>query len=278
MLLATLAPAAASLPPATPLQAAVLGAIQGLTEFLPISSSAHLYAVPEMLGWKYEGVAFDVALHWGTLLALVVAFWKDWLGMFRGAVAGPAPERAAARGTLLRLVVASVPAAVAGVLLQDAAEERLRALPLQAVMMVVFGLLLWLADRGRPGGRHEDVPGWGTSLFVGFAQALALVPGVSRSGITMTAGRAAGLDRVSAARFSFLLATPITFGAGLVEARHLPHDLPVAALAVGVATSAVVGLLAIHGLIRWLGRAGFAVFFAYRVVVAGLILAWLALR
>jgi len=278
MLLATLAPAAQAASDITPWQAAVLGAIQGVTEFLPISSSAHLYVVPELLGWRYEGVAFDVALHWGTLLALLAAFWRDWLGLFRLALAGGRDERAGALGTLLRLAVASVPAAVAGVLLQDVVEERFRALPLQAATLVVFGLALWLADRARRGGRTADVPGWGTSLLVGVAQALALVPGVSRSGITMTAGRLAGLDRVSAARFSFLLATPITFGTGLVELRRLPHDLPVLALAVGVATSALVGLLAIHGLIRWLGRAGFGAFFAYRVVLAALILGWLALR
>jgi undecaprenyl-diphosphatase len=277
MLTAALAPAAQVTGSLTPLRAAVLGAIQGATEFLPVSSSAHLYAVPEMLGWKYEGVAFDVALHWGTLLALLVAFWRDWLGLAQGALK-VGPEGGAARSTLLRLAVASVPAAIAGLLLQKEAETHLRALPLQAVMLVVFGVLLWWVDRRRPGGRHADVPGWGTSLLVGTAQAVALVPGVSRSGITMTAGRASGLDRVSAARFSFLLATPITFGAGLLELRHLSSDLPLATLAAGVTTSTLVGLLAIRGLLRWLGRAGFGVFCAYRVAFAGAIVVWLALH
>jgi len=277
MFAATLASAAGGAVGLTPLRAAVLGAIQGVTEFLPISSSAHLYALPEMLGWKYEGLAFDVALHWGTLLALLAAFGRDWLDLASGAWKS-GPEGGTARSTLLRLVVASVPAAVAGLLLQKEAETRLRALPLQATMLVVFGLLLWLADRARPGGRRDEVPDWRTSLLVGVAQAVALVPGVSRSGITMTAGRAAGMDRVSAARFSFLLATPITLGAGLLELRHLPHDLPVATLAAGVVTSAAVGLLAIRGLLRWLGRAGFGAFCAYRVALAGLIFAWLALR
>lgn len=274
---AALAPTADVAAGLTPLRAAVLGAIQGVTEFLPISSSAHLYAVPEMLGWKYEGVAFDVALHWGTLLALLAAFWRDWLGLAGGTLK-TGPEGGTARSTLLRLLVASVPAAVAGLWLQKEAEIHLRALPLQAVMLVAFGVLLWLVDRARRGGRHVDVPGWGASLLVGAAQAVALVPGVSRSGITMTAGRASGMDRVSAARFSFLLATPITFGAGLVELRHLPHDLPVTTLAAGVIASAVVGLLTIHGLLRWLGRAGFGAFCAYRVAFAGVIVAWLALR
>jgi undecaprenyl-diphosphatase len=277
MLTIALVPAAQVAGDLTPLRAAVLGAIQGATEFLPVSSSAHLYALPEMLGWKYEGLAFDVALHWGTLLALLAAFWRDWLDLATGSVqAGPAGGTA--RSTLLRLAAASVPAAIAGLLLQDEASTHLRALPLQAAMLVVFGILLWWVDRRRPGGRHEDVPGWGTSLLVGAAQAVALVPGVSRSGITMTAGRAAGLDRVSAARFSFLLATPITFGAGLLELRHLPHDLPLATLVAGVVSSALVGLLAIRGLLRWLGRAGFGAFCAYRVAFAALIVVWLAQR
>jgi undecaprenyl-diphosphatase len=277
MLAAALAPAAQAADSLTPLRAAVLGAIQGATEFLPISSSAHLYAVPEMLGWKYEGVAFDVALHWGTLLALLAAFWRDWLGLASGALKA-GPQGGAARSTLLRLAVASVPAAVAGLLLEKEAETHLRALPLQATMLAVFGVLLWWVDRRHPGGRRADVPGWGTSLLVGAAQAVALVPGVSRSGITMTAARASGLDRVSAARFSFLLATPITFGAGLLELRHLPHDLPLATLAVGVATSTLIGLLAILGLLRWLGRAGFGAFCVYRVAFAAAIVAWFTLR
>ncbi len=278
----SLAHAGTALAALDPARAAVLGAVQGITEFLPISSSAHLYAIPELLGWRYEGLAFDLALHWGTLLALLAAFWRDWLDLFRRALAGPDAPRA--RGTLLRLVVASVPGAVAGVLLGDAAEQKLRALPLQAAMLAVFGVLLWLADRLAPKSRPgvapgtEDVPGWGRSLFVGCAQALALVPGVSRSGITMTAARATAMDRVSAARFSFLLATPITFGAGLLELRHLPHDLPAATLATGVIASAVVGLAAIRFLIAWLGRAGFGLFAAYRVALAAAIVAWLALR
>lgn len=255
-----------------PVQAAVLGVVQGLTEFLPISSSAHLYVVPTLLGWPYAGVAFDVALHWGTLLALLIAFGRDWIDLGRRAVAGAGEERAGAIGLLARIVVASIPAAIVGVLLQDTVETKLRSLPLQAVMLAVFGAVLWVSDRFSPQGEHTDSPGWGTALGMGFAQALALVPGVSRSGITITAGRLGRLDRVSAARFSFLLATPITFGAGLLELRHLPKDLPLATLGIGVAVSAVTGLLAIRGLLRWLGRAGLGAFFVYRLALAALIL------
>jgi undecaprenyl-diphosphatase len=252
-------------------QAIVLGIIQGLTEFLPVSSSAHLYVIPTLLHWGYAGVAFDVALHWGTLLALLVAFRSEWIALVTGLVSGTEESRAGTRSLWLKLIVASIPAAIAGVLLKDAAETWLRNLPLQAVMLAVFGFLLWFVDRVRPQGEAVRVPGWTACLVMGCAQALALVPGVSRSGITITGGRAAGLERVSAARFSFLLATPITFGAGLLELHHLPHDLPVAALAAGVVTSAIVGLLAIRGFLHWLGRAGFAWFFAYRVAFALLI-------
>ncbi len=256
----------------SPFQAAVLGAVQGLTEFLPVSSSAHLYVVPTLLGWPYAGVAFDVALHWGTLLALLAAFWKDWVTLARDAIAGSAPERATARGTWLKLAVASVPAAIAGLLLEDLADSALRALPIQAATLAVFGFLLWWVDRSRPVGRELKNPGWGTSLIMGSAQALALVPGVSRSGVTITSGRACGLAKVSAARFSFLLATPITFGAGLLKMRDLSPDLPASTLAIGVISAAVTGFFAIRGLIRFLGRAGFGGFFVYRLALAAVIL------
>jgi undecaprenyl-diphosphatase len=256
----------------SPFQAAVLGAVQGLTEFLPVSSSAHLYVIPTLLGWPYAGVAFDVALHWGTLLALLAAFWKDWLTMARDAIAGSAPERATARGTWLKLAVASVPAAIAGLLLEDLADSTLRALPIQAATLAVFGFLLWWVDRSRPVGRELRDPGWRTCLIMGSAQALALVPGVSRSGVTITSGRACGLAKVSAARFSFLLATPITFGAGLLKMRDLSPDLPVGTLAIGVISAAVTGFFAIRGLIRFLGRAGFGGFFVYRLILAAVIL------
>ena len=245
-------------------QAITLGVIQGLTEFLPVSSSAHLYVVPKLLGWTYAGVAFDVALHWGTLIALLLAFGRDWLALARDA----ARLRREAWATLGKLAAASVPAAAAGLLLQDLAETRLRALPIQAAMLLVFGFLLWWVDRVSPTREGTGIPRLRTCLLIGAAQVLALVPGVSRSGITITAGRAAGLDRVAAARFSFLLATPITFGAGLLELRHLSPDLPAGTLLVGVAVSALVGLFAIRFLIGWLARAGLGVFFAYRAALA----------
>lgn len=258
----------------TLMQAIVLGIVQGLTEFLPVSSSAHLYIVPKLLGWTYAGIGFDVALHWGTLVALLLAFGGTWLQLARDAFAADPARRTAARSTWLKLAIATVPGAVAGLLLGDEAEEWLRSLPLQAAMLVLGGLLLWWADRARP-EVVDRTPGWRTTLVIGFSQVLSLVPGVSRSGITITAGRVMRLSRVEAARFSFLLATPITLGAGLLELRHIRPDLPPSRILAGVAAAAIVGGLAIRGLLRWLQHAGFGAFFAYRALVAAIIVAYL---
>jgi len=259
-----------------PFQAIALGIIQGLTEFLPVSSSAHLYLVPTLLGWKYAGIAFDVALHWGTLLALLFAFWRDWWDLVRAVFVGSTQDRRDALATWGKLVLASIPAGVAGILLEPYEERWLRSLPLQAATLFVFGFLLWWVDRTRPQGEPARsklaLPPLGTCLLVGTAQALALVPGVSRSGVTITAGRSVGVRRVEAARLSFLLATPITFGAGLLEFRHLSMDLPLLTLGLGVAAAAITGFFAIRGLLRWLAHAGFGAFFAYRAALAVILL------
>ncbi len=273
---------AQTLPPEavlTPLQAAVLGAVQGLTELLPVSSSAHLYVVPTLLGWKYEGLAFDVALHGGTLLALVIAFWNDWITMLREAFSPDAAVARQARLLWAKLVVATIPAAIVGKLWADPIESRLRLLPLQASTLFLFGLLLWLADRFGPKGDDERQPTWRDALGMGFSQCLALVPGVSRSGITMTSGRMTGLSRRSSARFSFLLATPITLGAFLLKVKDVPHDLPAGTLAIAVVTAAVFGVFAIRLLLGMVRRTGFGVFFAYRAVLALVVIAfWVAGR
>jgi undecaprenyl-diphosphatase len=260
----------------TPVHAAILGVVQGATELLPVSSSAHLFIVPKLLGWEYQGGAFDVALHGGTLVALVIAFGKDWLDLARNAFRADAAGREA-RGLWLKLIVATIPGAIGGMFL-DEQMDALRILWLQACTLAVFGILLWLADRWAGRGRDEDAPGWGTSIGMGVAQALALVPGVSRSGITMTVGRATGLSRVSAARFSFMLATPITAGALLLKLKDI-QGITHANLAIGVASAAIVGLIAIRVLLGMLRRTGFGVFAAYRVALAvGVFAFWWAHR
>lgn len=263
----------------TPLQAFVLGAVQGITELLPISSSAHLYLVPTLLGWTYEGVAFDVALHAGTLAALVAAFWPDWRGMVLDVAHADPVRRGEARRLFGVLVLGTIPALVAGFLLNDVADQ-LRSVPLQAATLAVFGVLLWAADRFARRADEVRVPSWQVALGVGLAQCLALVPGVSRSGSTMTAGRLAGLSRVSAARFSFLLSTPITLAAVaykmLKDGDQLLGHLPLATLLVGMASSALFSFLAIRFMLRMLRHVGFGVFAVYRVALAAGLLVWAA--
>ena len=263
----------------TPLQAFILGAVQGITELLPISSSAHLYLVPTLLGWRYEGVAFDVALHAGTLVALIAAFLDDWLGIARDANSADPVRRRDARTLFGVIVLGTIPGLIAGKLLNDVADQ-LRSVPLQAATLSVFGVLLWAADRFSPRADTVRIPSWRTALGVGFAQCLALVPGVSRSGITMTAGRVAGLSRVSAARFSFLLSTPITLAAVaykmLSEGGQLLGQLPLSTLLIGMVSSALFSFLAIRFMLGLLRRTGFGVFAVYRVALAVGLLVWAA--
>jgi undecaprenyl-diphosphatase len=184
----------------------------------------------------------------------------------------------AARGAhaaWLGLAVGSTPGAAAGAFLAEGSDALLRWLPLQAATLAAFGFLLWWVDRRAPVRQTQGLPGWRQALAVGLAQALALVPGVSRSGVTITAGRALGMSRVDAARFSFLLATPITLGAGLMKLGHLPAGLPAGPLLLAVLCAAVTGFLAIHGLLRYLARSGFGVFCVYRAALAlAILIVW----
>src|SRR6266550_906811 len=200
-----------------------MGVVQGLTEFLPVSSSGHLVVVPFLLGWHdpfITSLAFSVMLHMGTLIALLLYFQADWrrlvpagLATIRDRSFRDLPDRRLA----WLLVAATVPAAIVGFLLQDVIETRFREVGLVAVALVVGAAILWLADRwGRRDRTIEEVT-FPLALGIGLAQALALVPGISRSGISISAARLAGLDRPAAARFSFLMATPVTLGAGLFE-------------------------------------------------------------
>jgi undecaprenyl-diphosphatase len=268
-------------------QAAVIGILQGLTEFIPISSSAHLELAPWIFGWEEGGLigslAFDVFLHLGTLVALLVYFARDWVRYIRAWWAsvrergiGADPDRRIA----WLLVVATIPAAVIGFALEDVIAEVFHGDSDEARLaiagfLVVGGALLYLADR--LGRRTTELEGLSapTALTVGFSQALALLPGISRSGATITTGLALGLTREAAARFSFLLAAPITLGAGLYGSRHLlaePHQgIEWLAIVVGFAAAAISGMLAIGFLLSWLRRRSFAVFSIYRIAFALLV-------
>jgi undecaprenyl-diphosphatase len=272
----------------TLVQALVMGIVQGLTEFLPVSSSGHLIVVPFLFGWDdpfLNSLAYSVMLHIGTLAALLVYFRADWLRLVPAGLAavrhrsfGGDPDRRLA----WLLVVATIPGALAGLLLGDLIETSFREVGLVAVTLVVGGGILWLADRtgARSKGVHDvTLP---VAVAIGAAQALALVPGISRSGISISAARFAGLDRAAAARFSFLMATPITAGAVLFEVRRLGSgeagvDVSVGPLVVGMFAAFVSGALAISVLLRYLQKSSLDVFVWYRVVLAAIVLVvWLA--
>ena len=269
------------------LQAALIGILQGLTEFIPVSSSAHLELAPWIAGWSTGGLidslSFDVFLHLGTLVALLAYFGRDWLRLLGAALAsirerriGTDPDRRLA----WLLILATVPAALIGFVGEDWISQHLHAdsggvrLAI-AGFMVVGAVGLWLADQLGSRRREIDRLDPPSALAIGLSQALALLPGISRSGATITTGLALGLTRESAARFSFLLATPIILGAGLYGSRHLLSASHTGtewlALGAGLATAAISGLLAISFLLSWLRTRSVTVFAVYRLAFAALI-------
>ncbi len=257
----------------------VLALLQGFTELLPISSSAHLILVPAITGWPDQGLMVDAALHLGTFFAILVYFWRDVLGMIQGLGAAAIGRRDHPGATLtLHVVIATIPAVVVGLLIKDYAETSLRSVTLIAFNAIFFGILLFLADRFGARSRQVGQMTWRHAIFIGIAQALALVPGTSRSGITMTAALGLSYDRISAARFSFLISLPVTFGAGLLgvyEIVKLGHygELQDAALAaVGAFLSS---LAAVAFLMNWLRTASFLPFVVYRILLGIGLLIWI---
>jgi undecaprenyl-diphosphatase len=244
-------------------QAMMMGIIQGLGEFLPISSSGHLVLAPWLFDWQVPGLTFDIALHMGTLFAVVLYFWRDWFILFRAALTGKDKEN---RRIFWFLVLASLPAAVVGLLFDDIIENTLRSPLIVGVMLIVFGVLLYYSDRTRQIRRLDSLT-LQDALLIGMAQAVALIPGVSRSGITMTAARLFSYTREEAARFSFLLSTPVIFGAGVLEISNLnlsEINLPFVS---GVVVSGITGLLCISFLMAFLKRCSFKIFVGYRILL-----------
>jgi undecaprenyl-diphosphatase len=252
------------------LEALALALIQGLTEFLPISSSGHLILTPRFFGWDDQGLGFDIAVHLGTLTAVIVYFRRELLAMAQQIfVPGSADGRLA-----WQLVLASVPLGLAGILAADLVETTLRAPWVIAVASAVFGVVLWAADRWLRGRRQERDLGYGDALLVGLGQVLALIPGTSRSGITMTVALALGLDREAAGRFSFLLAIPAIGMAAswqLVQFAAAPETVDWPAVLVGTVVAAAMAFLAIALFLRLIGRVGMGVFAVYRILLAGVI-------
>jgi undecaprenyl-diphosphatase len=273
----------------TTVQALIMGIVQGLTEFLPVSSSGHLIIVPYLFGWTdpfITSLEFTVMLHIGTLVALLAYFRSDWLCLVPAGLATirdrsfrDDPDRRLA----WLLAAATLPAMVVGFLFNDVIEQNVRQVGLVALMLVVGGAILWLAERSGPRDRSIPAITFPIAIGIGAAQTVALIPGISRSGISISAGLFAGLERESAARFSFLMATPITALAAGYETLKLVSGadslhIAIVPLAVGMVASLIAGLLAIAVLLRFLRSNSTDVFVAYRIVLTlVVVVVWLGL-
>lgn len=266
----------------------ILSLIQGITEFLPISSSAHLVLLPVVTGWQDQGPLIDIAAHVGTLAAVLVYFREDTKGLTLAALGslGVRPARRRVEGTLYLtlfwgLILATLPVVAAGLALKVAGAETVLRDPLViALAFIGFGLVLWVVDRRAPRRRTVEQVTLRTALLVGLAQVLALIPGTSRAGITMTAARALGLKRPDAARYSMLLAIPTILAAGTLAALELSesrYEHLWASAAIGAVLSFLFALAAIRFLMGWLSRADMTVFVIYRVVVGLILLAAIGL-
>jgi undecaprenyl-diphosphatase len=265
----------------TVFQAIVLGLIQGLTEFLPVSSSAHLTLAPYLFGWNDPGLAFDVALHLGTLVAVLWYFRKEWAALISAAARIVAKRRidTPEEKRVIFLIIATIPGAIGGLLLEDKAETTFRAPMLTAIALIVMGLILWAVDRAASQERPLDRMKWTDALLIGLAQVVALVPGVSRSGSTISAGRALSFDRQSAAVFSFLMSMPIIAAAVVLKGPDAIASSGITAPVVaGVIASAASGWLAISVLLRYVSKQSYGVFALYRVILGVVVIVILHLR
>jgi len=252
-------------------QAIILGVIQGLTEFFPVSSTAHLIVVPWFFGWKGDvnTLTFDIALHAGTLIALLFSFWRDWLELFTRK-----------QKLLALIIVASIPAGVAGFYLNDLAENTLRRPFLISLMLVAVGLIMLYAEKSEKYKTLEKT-NFIDAVIIGLAQAVAIIPGVSRSGITISAGLFKGLKREASARFSFLISTPIIGGATLLHLKKfLTHQefYDIHLFAAGFVSSAITGFLAIIFLLNFLKKHPLNIFVYYRFILSVVIIAGIWLR
>lgn len=258
-------------------QAFILALVQGATEFLPVSSSAHLILVPSLTDWPDQGLAFDVAMNTATWCAVVIYFRRDLTAMAPGLVRTFTRGGGGAGGALAwKVLAATVPVAAAGLVFHDLIAERLRSVEVIGVASIVWGLALWAADRHPGRGTAEGIS-WPSAVFVGLAQALALVPGTSRSGITITAGLFTGLSRPAAARFSFLLAVVVGGLAGAKEGADMlgsAAGTPWAAVALGFAVAFTSAYLAIHYFLKLISRSSMTPFVAYRVALGVFLLAF----
>jgi undecaprenyl-diphosphatase len=249
--------------------ALVLGIVQGLAEFLPISSSAHLNLIPYVFGWDDPGLAFDVALHVGTLVAVLWYFRAEWIALSKAAfdILRTRAITGNEQWRVVYIIIATIPGAIGGLLLEKYAESVFRAPALTATTLIVMGIILWAADRFAKQERPLTGVRWTDALLIGCAQVFALIPGVSRSGSTMTAGRALGFDRTSAATFSFLMSMPITAAAAVLKVPQALREGVTLPIVVGILASAISGWLAITVLLRYVSTKSFGIFAVYRVLL-----------
>ncbi len=261
-------------------QVIVLAVVQAITEFLPISSTAHLVLIPWLFGWKDAGLTFDVALHAGTLVAILIYFFRDWvqiIGHGLGLNIGHDPQLRN-RGLLWLLAIASIPVGIAGLLFEKQADTTWRSPYLIGTMLIVIGIVIWIAERRRIGSKSLDKISWSDGIVIGIGQALSIVPGTSRSGITIAAGLFRDLNRETAARFSFLLSTPAIAAAVLKAAWDIHKQGGLAPemrlpIALGIAITGVLGAIVIAFFLRYLRRSSLMPFVWYRIIFGIIVIA-----
>lgn len=260
----------------TILQAIILGVVQGLTELLPISSSAHLNIIPWLLGWTksqefqaaFEG--FDVALHFGTLLAIGIFFFKDWINLIKGGYKQAIKKEKSTEGRMFwYIVLATLPGGAVGFLLDHFVGDTLEKPLIIGIALAVMGIILYIVDKNGKSNTDYEHMSLKQTFLIGVSQALAFIPGVSRSGVTMTTGRIMGVDRESTAKYSFLLSTPIVFAATLYKLKDFVFSIP---FFIGILVSFLVGIFVIKFLLEYLKKGSFKGFAIYRVIAGILII------
>ncbi len=253
------------------IQALILGIVQGLTELLPISSSAHLNLIPWIFNWNIPE-SFDVALHFGTLLAIGLFFFKDWISLIKGGYKQVVKKEKSTEGRMFcYIVIATIPGGIIGFLLDHFAGDTLANMPLLiAIALIIMGIILYIVDKKAPSKTKYEQMTFKQTFLIGLSQALAFIPGVSRSGVTMTTGRIMGVERESTAKYSFMLSAPIVLGATIYKFKDFVFNIP---FVVGVLASFLVGIAVIKFLLQYLQKGSFKIFAIYRVIIGIAIIA-----